>query len=176
MDGYSLMSLNKVATLKNENHNYLLFSLCFIVFGALVAFLTSFINYQLQYTNIHKNLQERFQQVRDSRLATLQGEINALDSNVKSLANNPLSHRFISEGTPDSRLHMEHLFLNAAMANPLYMQVRFIDAAGQEQIRIDRSKEGQELFIISGEQLQNKETRYYFKETIQLPSGTPGLT
>ncbi len=44
---------------KTNKRHYLFFSLSFVLFGAIVAFLTSLINYQLQYTDLNKNIQER---------------------------------------------------------------------------------------------------------------------
>ena len=50
------------------------------------------------------------------------------------------------------------------------MQLRYIDASGQETIRIDRDKLSPDLIVISDDKLQNKSNRYYFKEASMLMS------
>jgi diguanylate cyclase (GGDEF)-like protein len=51
-----------------------------------------------------------------------------------------------------------------------YDQIRFIDASGQEQARVNYYH-GQPA-IVAADELQNKGQRYYFKDAIDLPSGT----
>jgi len=57
---------------------------------------------------------------------------------------------------------IEDIFLTYAQANSNFMQLRYIDQNGHEKIRIDRSKEELEPFIVPEEQLQDKSNRYYF--------------
>ncbi|HAF61822.1 MAG TPA: hypothetical protein DCK95_05805 [Anaerolineaceae bacterium] len=51
----------------------------------------------------------------------------------------------------------------------IYDQLRFIDANGDEKIRIDYSENG--AFIIDQSALQNKKDRYYFLDTANLNQG-----
>ncbi|MCD4685567.1 MAG: cache domain-containing protein, partial [Anaerolineae bacterium] len=60
-------------------------------------------------------------------------------------------------------------FLAFANHEPSFYQVRYIDAAGQEIVRVD-SKGGQ-TFIVPDAELQNKADRGYFQESIQLAEG-----
>jgi len=46
------------------------------------------------------------------------------------------------------------------------MQLRFLDKNGNEKIRIDRTKYGAKPYLISNNKLQNKYSRYYFKDTL----------
>lgn len=48
----------------------------------------------------------------------------------------------------------------------VYDQIRFIDAGGNEKIRINRDDNG--AYVVAEKQLQNKCDRYYFEETIKL--------
>lgn len=52
----------------------------------------------------------------------------------------------------------------------IYDQIRFIDAKGDEKIRVDLRQEG--AIQIPRQELQNKKDRYYFYEAAQLPEGT----
>ena len=51
----------------------------------------------------------------------------------------------------------------------VYDQMRFIDADGNERIRIDLKREG--AIKVPAEELQNKSDRYYFYEAANLPVG-----
>lgn len=51
----------------------------------------------------------------------------------------------------------------------VYDQIRFIDANGQEKVRINNVNE--EGYIVPNELLQNKKDRYYFTETKKLEEG-----
>ena len=48
----------------------------------------------------------------------------------------------------------------------IYDQIRYIDAAGDEVIRVDYYKNGS--FVVDKSKLQNKSTRYYFEDSIKL--------
>lgn len=64
-----------------------------------------------------------------------------------------------------------HAFMKV---NPDYQQVRFINELGQELIRMERR--GNKIVSIEENQLQNKNSRRYFKETIKLSSGAVYLS
>lgn len=51
----------------------------------------------------------------------------------------------------------------------IYDQIRYIDVTGHERIRINY--ENQKAYTVEKNVLQNRETRYYFRETIKLNDG-----
>ncbi len=63
----------------------------------------------------------------------------------------------------------ERQFVRFANHRQQYTQIRFIDAAGQEQVRVD-NQQGQTT-AIGGQYLQNKSGRYYVREINQLAVG-----
>ena len=65
--------------------------------------------------------------------------------------------------------HMNEDFVDFLRAKPVFDQIRWIDTAGQEIVRVDL-KDGQPQ-VIPREQLQNKADRYYFTESIRLEPG-----
>jgi signal transduction histidine kinase len=69
------------------------------------------------------------------------------------------------------RIELIELFQTILRQNPSYDQVRLISAAnnGLEVVRVDRINEA--VVNIPKPQLQEKGTRYYFKETIKLSQG-----
>ncbi|MCP4492558.1 MAG: diguanylate cyclase [Gammaproteobacteria bacterium] len=51
----------------------------------------------------------------------------------------------------------------------VYDQLRFLDETGMEVVRVNYDRE--QPYIVASEKLQNKDTRYYFKETLGLSKG-----
>ncbi|MDQ8208513.1 response regulator [Coraliomargarita sp. SDUM461003] len=56
---------------------------------------------------------------------------------------------------------------NVSIHKKEYAQLRYLDASGQERVRVDSGGQA-----VVEEQLQNKSNRYYFKEGMQVASGT----
>ncbi len=70
----------------------------------------------------------------------------------------------------DKQLNVvETLFEKFSQVKKVYMQIRYLDNAGQEHVRVD-SDAGMTK-VVRGEQLQNKSNRYYFQNSIELPPG-----
>jgi diguanylate cyclase (GGDEF)-like protein/PAS domain S-box-containing protein len=153
---------------KIRNKSYIIFTLSFIIFGAVIALLTSFINYKLQYTNIDKGILARFEAEKSVKLESLHHSLNSLNEMVQTLAVNKLTQDYIRQPTPTKLVNAQSLFLASAQSSSLIMQVRFLDENGQEAIRIDRSKNGKEVFVVPDNELQDKHSRYYFIESAQL--------
>lgn len=51
-----------------------------------------------------------------------------------------------------------------------YSQIRYIDEDGMERARVDRASGG--ILIIEGDDLQDKGSRYYFQQAVNLPLGS----
>ena len=64
---------------------------------------------------------------------------------------------------------MEKSFVELLRVKPVYDQMRWIDASGQELLRVEL-KDGQP-FVVAKDQLQNKAGRYYVTETLKLAAG-----
>ena len=66
---------------------------------------------------------------------------------------------------------LEKDFLAFSQASKgIYDQIRFLDADGQEIVRVNSDADGNSV-VVPQEQLQNKAGRYYFDDTIKLPEG-----
>jgi PAS domain S-box-containing protein len=61
------------------------------------------------------------------------------------------------------------VFKSLMKSNTDFMQLRYLDKDGLEQVRIDRKKEKGKIYIIPDTQLQNKYSRYYFKDSKDKP-------
>lgn len=160
--------LDSKLTTKLKQKPYIIFSFSFILFGAVIAIVTSFINYELEYTNIDKSIANSFELEKLNKLEALDDSLVSLNKMVYTLANSKLTQNFIKQKNPISLDNMQSLFLASANFDPLIMQIRFIDNTGMEVVRVDRSKNAKTVSIVTDDNLQNKKNRYYFIEASQL--------
>lgn len=98
------------------------------------------------------------------------------ESIVKSFINNSelLLHTFGSSETfkeyqknKTTTKELKRLLLTFSKSQKHYMQIRYIDKNGMEQIRIDRDFESGKSFVVPDDKLQDKSSRYYFKDSKQ---------
>jgi two-component system, NarL family, sensor histidine kinase EvgS len=121
------------------------------------------------------------QQLRAGRIAVREGsrveiakgrvteDLSAVATDLRVIANLPLLHEYLDSGNPAQREELEKVFLVLARETQRYDQVRYIDASGQEVIRINYN--AGKPAIVPHDQLQNKSGRYYFSDTIELDQG-----
>jgi hypothetical protein len=75
-------------------------------------------------------------------------------------------HTYVESGDPQSRNRLERFFLSLASNQGFYDQIRFIDNTGRERIRVNYS--GGVASTTPAEHLQDKSSRYYYRQTMQL--------
>ncbi|MCA9916707.1 MAG: GAF domain-containing protein [Anaerolineales bacterium] len=75
-----------------------------------------------------------------------------------------------SENFAVAKTAVQQEFFDFAQTKLIYDQIRFIDADGQEVLRVDTDLEGNSI-LIPDSQLQNKASRPYFVDTKALPEG-----
>lgn len=63
-----------------------------------------------------------------------------------------------------------NVFLLIAKNNPLYDQIRFLDASGMERVRVNRTRDGR-IIAVPNEDLQNKSNRPYFQRAMSSEKG-----
>ncbi len=108
-----------------------------------------------------------------SRIAVAEGlimqDFSIVSAELRVIASLPLLRRYLDSGNPARRAELEAFFLVLSRGGQRYDQMRYLDASGQEVIRINYN-DGQPA-IVPREQLQNKSHRYYFSDTIKLNQG-----
>lgn len=149
---------------------YFIFTLYFIGFGIVIALITSIINYKSSFTNMDNKLQQMADSESSFKRDLLFDYISSVEMLLGAIAKNDLTVNFLKSGTTSDKQNLTTLFYAMSYANKDIMQLRYIDASGQEVIRIDRDKRSPELLIVPEHRLQNKSDRYYFKEASQLMS------
>lgn len=147
----------------------LYFSLLFLIFGVIIALLTSIVNYNLDVRNIKTELSNKAGSELVRKRSELTSFTTRLERYVSSLRNNSALHTYILEPNEINRNIVNQLFYTISSTDPSLMQVRFIDAHGMEKIRIDWDIGKQWPDIIGKNDLQNKAQRYYFIEASQIP-------
>lgn len=91
------------------------------------------------------------------------GEIGA---DLRLIANLPSLKHYLNSGSPVWKDDLAHLFLQFAREKHRYGQIRYLDTRGREVIRVNFNN-GAAAIVPSGE-LQDKSSRYYFREAIKL--------
>lgn len=111
----------------------------------------------LQSFEKKKKFNEFFKRKKDSLLA---------------ISNNEYFLKNIESGK--YKYYIDLLLLTSMEANKDYMQIRYIDKNGHEQLKFHRDKHSSEPY--KSNILQNKENRYYFKEAKALKKGEVWLS
>jgi diguanylate cyclase (GGDEF)-like protein/PAS domain S-box-containing protein len=93
----------------------------------------------------------------------------AVDSDLRVIAKLPSLRRYLDSHSPAQRNELDNFFLALSKEKRRYDQVRYIDASGQEVIRINYNNGNPA--ILPHEQLQNKSRRYFFNDAFKLNQG-----
>jgi signal transduction histidine kinase len=94
----------------------------------------------------------------------LDGELAVPLRHVRSMSEEPILLEAAARNDRDTLAVQFTILLNR---NPDYAQVRWLAPDGMERVRIDR--QGQRLWRVTDDQLQNKGERYYFRDAMALP-------
>ncbi len=76
---------------------------------------------------------------------------------------------YIAHPTPAARRQVEQEFASLAESAQIYDQVRLLDTAGRERVRVDFS--GGQAHVVTPAKLQDKAARYYFRAAARLKAG-----
>ncbi|MDY6992886.1 MAG: histidine kinase dimerization/phospho-acceptor domain-containing protein, partial [Pseudomonadota bacterium] len=98
----------------------------------------------------------------------LQDAIQDLVKDVYLLRDAPALKAYLAQPSPENKHRLVQVYLNFAHSRAHYDQVRYLDAQGQEQIRINWQQQGYPKSVAQS-QLQNKFHRYYFQDTWNKP-------
>jgi PAS domain S-box-containing protein len=90
-------------------------------------------------------------------------------NHLVSLAQEEAVQEAIDSPLPDGLQFLESVFMTLARGNPNYQQIRWIDEAGNEIVRVTREQQG--LVAEAADALQDKSGRYYFQAANALAPG-----
>ncbi|MEG3619558.1 EAL domain-containing protein [Magnetovibrio sp. PR-2] len=100
---------------------------------------------------------------------SIHNALNTAIGDLRFLSSGAGLRDFILSPSPANRQRVENGFAAFSRSKNVFDQVRFIDATGQERIRIDLVD--QAPVIVGSEDLQNKRHRYYFRDAMDLAQG-----
>jgi diguanylate cyclase (GGDEF)-like protein/PAS domain S-box-containing protein len=101
--------------------------------------------------------------------ALIAQDFSVLSAELRVIASMPVLRWYLDSGDSAQREELENLFLVLSRGGRHYDQMRYLDASGQEVIRINYN--GGKPAIVPREQLQDKSERYYFRDTVKLKQG-----
>lgn len=139
--------------------------------GAFLAFLVLLSGIWMIYRDIRTQI---FTQIMQQHSITLY-HIKNFEKNEKFLIKMLSEHSNVRGFEPNNRNKAESLFYDILKAHTEIMQVRLIDTAGNELVRVDRLRNGI-LKRYSVHELQNKSNRYYVQKFLELPEGSIGFS
>jgi len=151
------------ASKQNKNYKYkILFS--FFIFSIIVLATIIIVHIEFSKENvINKFSKESHLQAKEKTIflkSFLQKRIDSL----LAVRDNPYFREFVE--TKMYQHNTDFLFYTIMQENKEYMQLRFINLEGKEEIRFDRKRYGEVAYKIAA--LQDKKERYYFQKTITL--------
>ena len=135
-------------------------------------FITLFIGW-LIYEQTYQEKINTIKAKQDEKLVLISGDFSKELSSIKKLTRILAQGPILKSDTPNKPLQskqrrdeINNYFLNFATISTNIAQIRWLDTQGQEQYRINAANGIGE--IVSPDELQNKQTRYYFQKGMQV--------
>ena len=100
---------------------------------------------------------------------TLTRDLSEIGPDLRILIQGDNFQDYLSHPDAETKRKLEKTFSLFANHRRVYEQIRFINTKGQEDVRIDFNNG--RIFHVPTDQLQDKYSRYYFKESINLERG-----
>ena len=146
---------------KHKKAFFLYAAAIFVVFSLLTVSFTSYMQYQM-FEAKRRELLISEQSLIKTEGAVISNRISRISGDLLYIAD---CFR-LNDNADGDYSGIERLWLAFSDRMKIYDQIRFIDADGNEIIRVNYSKSGAAL--IGKADLQNKKDRYFFRETINL--------
>jgi hypothetical protein len=130
--------------------------LALVTWGCVVLYLSG------QEEMITRELTQDAQRQLDILQGELREELDGLLGDLRLIASHGDLQIYLGQGGEDALRRLQSSWSQFSAAKRVYDQVRFIDASGQERVRVNYA--GGSTVTVPPAQLQNKAGRYYFQE------------
>lgn len=143
------------------------FIVYFIIFGIIISFAGTLLNYFFYTQYINKSMDIKAQEIFEIKTASiLKPEIENLDNIVEYLTSDKIVREFLilKQDQEDEIKKFENIFLAIVGIENKILQARILDKNGKELIRADRDSKTKQPYIIKRADLQDKSERDYFKK------------
>lgn len=152
------MSVKQIIDIRSFKLRFFLY---FLLFGVLIELITVGVVYVLDNMALYDEMDKKYEVEIKQKLTLLQKVMSDPQRSIDGLVGNRMFIDYLSQPNAKNRQQLTDLFLYASEDMPSYVQVRFLDKYGQEQIRIDREGFGKTSVVVPNDKLQNKADRYY---------------
>ncbi|MGE4294902.1 MAG: diguanylate cyclase [Campylobacterales bacterium] len=150
----------------------LFFVLLLIVFGLAVSAGSFFTAQYNQAGNIDKELRQAAQELAEFKAAGLKTALDNHRSRLSAARESAVFQAYLQNPAPARLKQVTELFTALAASSGDIYQFRYLNAAGDEVVRIERNRPGNTPFAVEETLLQNKADRYYFTQSATLPKGS----
>jgi len=145
------------------------FTIYFILFGVIISIFGGIISYNFQLNSLKNDLDTKADEIiMIKKFAILKEEIDDIDNIVHSIAKNPTMKNYLNTKDQHKLYELENIFFSIASINTKIMQLRYIEKKGMEIVRVDRTNEQNEPFVVQNKNLQDKKNRDYFQIVSQM--------
>jgi len=153
-----------------DTYNIKKLFLIFLLFGIIL----SFVNITTEKIFFEDETKKT---VLENAIKKLKERENVLDNfldqskvTLHSLQELTLFRKYLHNSTNKELMsEITDIFLAYSKSQPFFMQLRYIDKNGFEQIRIDRKNEKSISYVVDRKNFQNKSNRYYFYDSKTKP-------
>ncbi|WP_428773276.1 diguanylate cyclase [Vibrio sp.] len=97
-----------------------------------------------------------------------------LHDNIRQVTRSSLLRDFAHNRSPVLRRYIENEWYLLSSSSKMFYQLRYLDTAGQEVVRVDFTQPMSEPYIVPADKLQDKSGRDYFSYARQLSEGELG--
>lgn len=141
------------------------------IFTPATAFITAgcLLYLYIQYNNDIQIIKKNEYLQLDLASKSIVRDLQNILPDMEILVNDSYMQNYISSDTPASKKKLEQALNTFSRSKRIYKQIRFLDNAGLEKIRIVYNENN--ASIIHSEIYQNKSDRYYFRESKSLGRG-----
>jgi len=139
--------------------------LTFILYGLVLVFVTQFVVYKIEEFNIKTVSVQKASGAFHKKDIELQAHLKNIELKLNSIKDSVIFQNYLNDTNKSETANK--LFLAIAGTAKNIMQLRYIDNNGIERIRIDKEYNLAKPKLISEKNLQDKSSRYYYKELMQ---------
>jgi PAS domain S-box-containing protein len=136
---------------------------------ALSVLGVTYLLYASQASAIRSIAQSTQDRVLDIARQRITLTVNSLVSDASYLAEQDALQNLLANDGTEARYHLAAEYRAFAQHREFVDQLRFLDATGQEIVRVKRI--GRDVQLVPSDRLQDKADRYYTKETLKLDRG-----
>ena len=144
----------------------------FLFFGAIITIISA----GIQFFFLKSEIKKEFRKDSHAIISTKTKEFTAIKQQavdtVLSLSYSHFLSEYLQQPTMQSKKHVEKSFFDSMAVMPNIMQLRYLDNAGNEIVKLNRDKPYGPIEQLPAEHLENKQGRYYYNAIKSLEPGS----